>query len=723
MPEINPAHQLLKYPKSEIGLYALDVAQLAQQKIPLPITYCIPVSALKLIGQHNQLDNKFEDLRQKTDLKQETELLQAVKKIQKLILQQSFPKQVTDKLLEIYNHYLEKDFIRLTASPVVGFETNYKREDNIKGEANMMESILKLWARNVDPHDFKRGILYPIAIVIQAQFQPTSSGLAFSFNPKNGNKSEILIKSVFGVYAAPDSDNNHDEFRVDQRSWQIISQQITIKKRCLMRKLDGLKSQILNKNQHKKASLSSQQIKQLAKLVRKIKLQRVDQVKIHWSLVQDKIIITKIKPCYYTAPEQVSLSTNQYKTLLVGTGLNSGFVPGKCRLIKKLEDIKQVKPGEIAVIPQLTHEYMGLIQICSAFVCEQGISSPEILAQLRHYQLPTIIQAKHALNKLKNGQSIVVDANAGKVYKAKNIDKEVNSLTQSTKPRLLLAVNQFDDITEEMALISEGIGLFRSEHLFIQTGQHPLQLLQNQPQKFKQQVANQFVQFYHRYISLKQKEPQLIYRSFNLNSNQLAKLKGGSSREKTEINPFLGFRGAIRHLNQPHILNFELDLLKQINQQIDWGINLLLPFVRTPFELQQIQTHINSQLSQTVTAPQVWLEISTPENLINIEEYTTSLLAGVSINIKNVTALLHGFDPNYSDISAQYNMLNNPVLNRLITSAVQTIQKKNKNIQVILNLSEHNQDLIDLAIQLELDAVTVRPEIAKQVKRFLVEHN
>jgi phosphoenolpyruvate-protein kinase (PTS system EI component) len=317
----------------------------------------------------------------------------------------------------------------------------------------------------------------------------------------------------------------------------------------------------------------------------------------------------------------------------------------------------------------------------------------------------------------------VVDANAGKVYKAKNIDKEVNSLTQSTKPRLLLAVNQFDDITEEMALISEGIGLFRSEHLFIQTGQHPLQLLQNQPQKFKQQVANQFVQFYHRYISLKQKEPQLIYRSFNLNSNQLAKLKGGSSREKTEINPFLGFRGAIRHLNQPHILNFELDLLKQINQQIDWGINLLLPFVRTPFELQQIQTHINSQLSQTVTAPQVWLEISTPENLINIEEYTTSLLAGVSINIKNVTALLHGFDPNYSDISAQYNMLNNPVLNRLITSAVQTIQKKNKNIQVILNLSEHNQDLIDLAIQLELDAVTVRPEIAKQVKRFLVEHN
>jgi phosphoenolpyruvate synthase/pyruvate phosphate dikinase len=419
----------------------------------------------------------------------------------------------------------------------------------------------------------------------------------------------------------------------------------------------------------------------------------------------------------------VSLSTNQYKTLLVGTGLNSGFVPGKCRLIKKLEDIKQVKPGEIAVIPQLTHEYMGLIQICSAFVCEQGISSPEILAQLRHYQLPTIIQAKHALNKLKTGQSIVVDANAGKVYKAKNIDKEVNSLTQSTKPRLLLAVNQFDDITEEMALISEGIGLFRSEHLFIQTGQHPLQLLQNQPQKFKQQVANQFVQFYHRYISLKQKEPQLIYRSFNLNSNQLAKLKGGSSREKTEINPFLGFRGAIRHLNQPHILNFELDLLKQINQQIDWGINLLLPFVRTPFELQQIQTHINSQLSQTVTAPQVWLEISTPENLINIEEYTTSLLAGVSINIKNVTALLHGFDPNYSDISAQYNMLNNPVLNRLITSAVQTIQKKNKNIQVILNLSEHNQDLIDLAIQLELDAVTVRPEIAKQVKRFLVEHN
>jgi predicted regulator of amino acid metabolism with ACT domain len=68
-------------------------------------------------------------------------------------------------------------------------------------------------------------------------------------------------------------------------------------------------------------------------------------------------------------------------------------------------------------------------------------------------------------------------------------------------------------------------------------------------------------------------------------------------------------------------------------------------------------------------------------------------------------------------------MLNNPVLNRLITSAVQTIQKKNKNIQIILNLSEYNQNLLDLAIQLELDAVTVRPEIAKQIKRFLIEHS
>jgi pyruvate,water dikinase len=490
-----------------------------------------------------------------------------------------------------------------------------------------------------------------------------------------------------------------------------------------MRKLDELESKVLDKKQRKKASLSSQQIKKLAQLVRKIKLQRVDQVKIHWSLVQDKIIITKIKPCYYSTSQQTSSLSNQYKTLLVGSSLNSGFIPGKCRLIKKPEDTKQIKPGEIAVIRQLTHEYIGLIQICSAFVCEQGISSPEILAQLRHYQLPTIVQAKHALNKLKTGQSIVVDANAGKVYQAKNIDKEVNSLTQSTRSRLLLAINQFDDITEEMALISEGIGLFRSEHLFIQTGQHPLQLLQNQPKKFQQQLVNQFVQFYHRYITLKQKEPLLIFRSFNLNSNQLAKLKGGSSREKIETNPYLGFRGAIRHLNQPQILNFELNLLKQINKQIDWGINLLLPFVRTPFELQQIQTHISSQLSQTVTAPQVWLEISTPENLINIEEYTTSLLAGVSINVKNVTALLHGFDPNFSDISAQYNMLNNPVLNRLITSAVQTIQKKNKNIQIILNLSEYNQNLLDLAIQLELDAVTVRPEIAKQVKRFLVEHS
>ena len=221
MPVFNPAHQFLNQSKSEVGTYALDIADLAANDIPLPLTFCVPVSTLKLIAQHNDLEKKFKQIC--TDLKnQKFKAKQALQKVHRLILRQSYPDLVTDKILTYYSEQFNKDFIRLTASPVQGFKTEYKREDNIQGEANLMESILKLWAKNLDSYYLKQEVLFPIAIVVQSQAQPSSSGLAFSINPNNGDKSKILIKAVFGVYNLKQSAAIHDTFLIDQRDWRII---------------------------------------------------------------------------------------------------------------------------------------------------------------------------------------------------------------------------------------------------------------------------------------------------------------------------------------------------------------------------------------------------------------------------------------------------------------------------------------------------------------------
>ncbi len=719
LPNKNPAQQFLQYSKSEVGLYALDLAELAKKNIPLPVSHCLPVSALKMIGQHNQLQEKFNQLQQATDFDDLEQLDTNLNKVQTLIKKQAYPQQVSKKLLHLYNTTLDKDFIRLTASPVVGSKTNLKREDNIQGEANMMESILKLWARNVDPTDFKRGILYPIAIVIQAQFQPTSSGRAFSLNPKTGDKSKIVVRSVFGVYSLPESENNQDIFIQDQNRDQV-EQQIAIKKTAFHRTLDELKSQKIDSKLSKKPSLSKQQIQTLTRLVRKIKLQSLEHIRVHWCLINGRIVITKIKPYHYKPDKKIISDNPQYKTILIGTSLNSGFVPGRCRIVQSEADLDKIKPGEIAVVKQLDHTHRALIQSSSAIICEQGVSSTELLKTIRRYQLPAIVQTKNALSKIKNGQTVIVDASAGKVYQVRSQTKQLQPLARTTRTKLHLAVNNFNEVDETLALISDGIGLFRSEHLFIQTGYHPRALLQMRSKQLEERLVNQFVNFYHRFINLKQKEPLLVYRSINLDTNQLEKLKGGASREKKEKNPLLGFRGGLRHLSQPQLLDFELQLLNKINSKIDQGMHLLLPFVRTSYELQQIQEKINRHPSLSVTQPQIWLQLTTPENLINIQQYLKVPIGGISINLKQIHGLLLGVDPYYKDVYDQYS-LDLELIKPLLMTAVETIRQKNSDIKILLNLAGLNQELIKLADQLKLDGVTVRPKYAQPAKELLIE--
>jgi len=717
MPVFNPAHQFLNQSKSEVGTYALDIADLAANDIPLPLTFCVPVSTLKLIAQHNDLEKKFKQIC--TDLKnQKFKAKQALQKVHRLILRQSYPDLVTDKILTYYSEQFNKDFIRLTASPVQGFKTEYKREDNIQGEANLMESILKLWAKNLDLYYLKQEVLFPIAIIVQSQAQPSSSGLAFSINPNNGDKSKILIKAVFGVYNLKQSAAIHDTFLIDQRDWRIIDQKVVPKPHALVRQLDYLEVQNLSAEYNQRASLSTKQIKELAKLVKKLKLDQLNQIKVHWNIINQRLVITKIKP-FYGNDRSSRKKSETYRTIVLGQGITTGFIPGKARIISQKKDLNSFNPGEIAIVSQLDTTLTSLIYNASAIVCEKGIASDELLTKIRHYQLPAIINARQAKTTIHTGQSIVVDASAGKVYQAPIATNEFKALNRKTTPAVFLAVNDLSEVDENLALMSDGIGLFRSEHQFIKTGQHPLLTIRQNSDKFQQKLVNDFINFYHRFINLKGKSPLIIYRTLNLDSNQLKKLSGGLNFEKTENNPLLGYRGALRQLRQPQVLTFELNLLKKISRKLDRQLNLLLPYVRTSFELQQLLLFIDRQFETEVEQPRLWLQLTTPENLLNIKDYLKVPLAGISINVRVIHSLLTGIDPSNSEVYQQYT-LNHALLKKLITDAVEVIKKQESDLKILLNLAEFDQELVELAQYLKIDGITIRPDYVQQTKKFII---
>ncbi len=715
MPAVNPQHQFLSYSKKEIGSYAADLSNLAAQDIPLPQTYCLPVSTLKLIAQHNHLDEKFQQIAESSNFNSSTEVDQIVSKIQTLIRQQAFPNNVSKKILELYHDFFDSDFIRLTASPTDGQPVDYKREDNIKGDANMMESILKLWARNIDPSDLKRRNLYPVAIIMQAQFQPTASGYAFSLDTDTGDKSRLTVQAVYGVFDSEQSLKECDHFFIDRRSWKVIEQSIAIKKKALARSTDLLESQKVHQSLRKKPAINKQQLIQLAMLVNKIKLQHTNQILVHWELIDGNFLITKIKP-YFFEPEQKTL-LNQYELLLVGRSLTPGFIHGNCHLVKKSKDLDSLKPASIAIVKSLTNDHLKLLHLCSGVICEEGIASQSLLNRVRHYKLPVIIHAKGALSTFRNDQSIVMDASAGKIYLPSPTKHTQKS---QSKIDLLLAINDSNEINEKVAHFTHGVGLIRSEHYYIKENKHPQLIINTQREVFVETVSKSLINLYHQFYHFGKKTPLITYRSCNLETNQLMKLGSGSVYEQQEKNPFLGFRGAIRTINQTDFLKLELDILSKTNSKIDKPINYLLPFVRSSIELQQLSSLIEKHVKSPVYQPPLWLQLNTPENLININQYLNTPLGAICVNLKSIQALLHGIDPGMSDLADQY-PLNTSLLKPLLLNLIESVNNFDQEIALILIFSEFNQELIEFAVEHQVQALIAKPQLIEKFHQYLLE--
>lgn len=103
--------------------------------------------------------------------------------------------------------------------------------------------------------------------------------------------------------------------------------------------------------------------------------------------------------------------------ILKGISASSGFARGRVRVVNNLKDIKEIKPGEILVTTMTSPDYVPAMKIVSAIITDSGGITCHAAIVARELRKPCIVSTVDATRKLKTGDSVVVDAGTGKVYK------------------------------------------------------------------------------------------------------------------------------------------------------------------------------------------------------------------------------------------------------------------------------------------------------------------
>ncbi len=104
-------------------------------------------------------------------------------------------------------------------------------------------------------------------------------------------------------------------------------------------------------------------------------------------------------------------------------------------------------------------------------------------------------------------------------------------------------------------------------------------------------------------------------------------------------------RGALRLLHQKSLFDPLIDALDFARHKKGLNnVHIVIPFVRSVEELMQIKRDLAVKKLMRKNSLQIWMEVATPENIINLEEYLLAGLDGIVLNMDELIAHFSGFD-------------------------------------------------------------------------------
>ncbi len=112
-------------------------------------------------------------------------------------------------------------------------------------------------------------------------------------------------------------------------------------------------------------------------------------------------------------------------------------------------------------------------------------------------------------------------------------------------------------------------------------------------------------------------------------------------------------RGSLRLLHQTSLFGPLIKALQFVRHKKDLkNIHIIIPFVRSQAELMQMKRELAVAKLIRKSFLEIWLELATPENLINLTEYLGCGVDGVVINLDELLSHLNGFDHTQGEVSA-----------------------------------------------------------------------
>jgi len=263
-----------------------------------------------------------------------------------------------------------------------------------------------------------------------------------------------------------------------------------------------------------------------------------------------------------------------------------------------------------------------------------------------------------ATKVLRDGEVVTVDAGAGLVTEGASakpaaetesafvlhtaVGAPKTDAAPVTGTRVLVNLSEPSQLERVASLEVDGVGLLRAELMVVEAleGTHPRALLEaGEGERFVERMAESLTRFASAFAPR-----PITYRTIDFRSNEFRGLKGGERFEPEEANPMIGYRGALRYMHEPDLLDLELQAIERVWSGGHENLHVMLPFVRTPREVAACCEMFHDAGLFDHRGFELWVMAEVPSVVFHLPRYAELGVAGISIGSNDLTQLLLGAD-------------------------------------------------------------------------------
>lgn len=361
-----------------------------------------------------------------------------------------------------------------------------------------------------------------------------------------------------------------------------------------------------------------------------------------------------------------------------------------------------------------------------AFCTDLGgkTSHTAILAQ--SLKLPAVVGLSHALRQTKDGDWVIVDGENGlliinpdkhtlSLYKKTQRElKKAESLLQTINPlptitadgkNFKLMVN-FDPRTytkDNKKLITDGLGLLRTEFLYMDIPQPPTEM-----EQYRAYLTTAKM-FDRRPVTIRladlgaDKKPDFPLDEFDKDNN-----------------PFMGCRGIRLFLKNPELMHTQLRAIVRMASEVPAQVKIMIPMISCVEEVRHVRKALNQALQELAQEGKKPVNPIALGGMIEVPSAAIALdgmineLDFLSIGTNDLIQYLIAVDRVNPEVAHMYDPCH-PAVMRTIHQIIQTAHQRGKEVSICGEIAS-DAKMVPLLLGLGTDILSVPPRMYLRIK-------